>query len=98
MSLSFEEADQLKDPVRLRAFAQKYGLEFSVLVCGDPDEANARLTQLVNWNTWPATIFIDKKDRVRGVHSGFPSAGSGELFRQAKEEFNVQVGRLLAEQ
>ncbi len=98
VSLSFEEADQLKDPVRLRAFAQKYGLEFSVLVCGDPDEANAKLTQLVNWNTWPATIFIDKKDRVRGVHSGFPSAGSGELFRQAKEEFNVQVGRLLAEQ
>src|SRR5580698_2734155 len=98
VSLSFEEADQLKDPVRLRAFAQKYGLEFSVLVCGDPDEANAKLTQLVNWNTWPATIFIDKKDRVRGVHSGFPSAGSGDLYRQAKEEFNVQLGRLLAEQ
>jgi thiol-disulfide isomerase/thioredoxin len=98
VSLSFEEADQLKDPVRLRAFAQKYGLEFSVLVCGDPDEANAKLTQLVNWNTWPATIFIDKKDRVRSVHAGFPSAGSGDLFRQAKEEFNIQVGRLLAEQ
>ncbi len=98
VSLSFEEADQLKDPVRLRAFAQKYGLEFPVLVCGDPDEANTKLTQLVNWNTWPATIFIDKKDRVRGVHSGFPSSGSGDLFRQAKEEFNVQVGRLLAEQ
>jgi peroxiredoxin len=97
VSLSFEEVDQLKDPTRLRAFVRKYGLEFPVLLCGDPDEANSKLTQLVNWNTWPATLFIDRKGLVRGIHSGFPSAGSGELFRQAKDEFNVEVGRLLAE-
>ena len=97
VSLSFEEADQLKDPTRLRAFVKKYGLEFPVLLCGDPDEANAKLTQLVNWNTWPATLFMDRRGLVRGIHSGFPSPGSGELFRQAKEEFNVEVGRLLAE-
>ncbi|MCU1336069.1 MAG: Redoxin domain protein [Bryobacterales bacterium] len=97
VSLSFEEADQLKDPTRLRAFVRKYGLEFPVLLCGDPDEANAKLTQLVNWNTWPATLFIDRRGLVRSIHSGFPSSGSGELFRQAKDEFNVQVGRLLAE-
>ncbi len=97
VSLSFEEADQLKDPARLRAFVKKYGLEFPVLLGGDPDEANAKLEQLVNWNTWPATLFIDRRGLVRGIHSGFPSPGSGELFRLAKEEFNVQVGRLLAE-
>jgi peroxiredoxin len=97
VSLSFEEADQLRDPTRLRAFVKKYGLEFPVLLCGDPDEANAKLTQLVNWNTWPATLFIDRRGLVRGIHSGFPSPGSGELFHQAKEEFNVEVGRLLAE-
>jgi hypothetical protein len=72
-------------------------LSFPVLVCGDPDEANAKLTQLVGWNTWPATLFIDRKGQVRSIHSGFPSAGSGELFAAAKDEFNVEVGRLLAE-
>ena len=97
VSLSFEEADQLKDPTRLKAFAKRYGLTFPVLVCGDPDEANAKLTQLVGWNTWPATLFIDRKGVVRSVHSGFPSPGSADLFTAAKEEFNVEVGRLLAE-
>jgi len=97
VSLSFEETEQLKDPTRLRAFVKKYGLEFPVLLCGDPDEANAKLAQLVNWNTWPATLFIDRHGLVRGIHSGFPSAGSGDLFRQAKDEFNIEVGRLLAE-
>ena len=97
VSLSFEEADQLKDPARLRAFVKRYGLEFPVLLCGEPEGAEAQLTQLVNWNTWPATLFIDRKGRVRGIHSGFPSPGSGDLFRAAEDEFNVQVGRLLAE-
>ena len=97
VSISFEEAEQLKDPTRLRAFVKKYGLEFPMLLGGDPDEANAKLTQLVNWNTWPATLFLDRRGLVRGIHSGFPSAGSGELFRRAKEDFNVEVGRLLAE-
>lgn len=97
VSLSFEEVEQLKNPTRLRAFVKRYGLEFSVLLCGDPDEANAKLDQLVNWNTWPATVFIDRKGKVRGIHSGFPSAGSGDLYRQAKDEFNVEAGRLLAE-
>ena len=97
VSLSFEEADQLKNPTRLRAFVKRYGLEFPVLLCGDPDEANAKLSQLVNWNTWPATLFIDRQGKVRGIHSGFPSPGSGDLFRQAKDEFNVEAGRLLAE-
>lgn len=97
VSLSFEEADQLKNPTRLRAFVKKYGLEFPVLLGGDPDEANAKLSQLVNWNTWPATIFIDKKGHVRSIHAGFPSPGSGELYQEAKEEFTVEAGRLLAE-
>ena len=98
VSLSFEEADQLKAPTRLRAFVKKYGLEFPVLLCGTPDEANAKLPQLVNWNTWPATIFIDRQGKVRGIHAGFPSSGSGEFFRRAKDEFNIEAGRLLAEE
>jgi thiol-disulfide isomerase/thioredoxin len=97
VSLSFEEADELKNPTRLRAFVKKYGLEFPVLLCGDPDEANTKLAQLENWNTWPASLFIDRGGKVRSIHAGFPSSGSGDLYRQEKEEFNVQVSRLLSE-
>jgi hypothetical protein len=42
-------------------------------------------------------LFIDRKGRVRSIHAGFPSPGSGELYRQAREEFSVEAGRLLAE-
>jgi hypothetical protein len=34
---------------------------------------------------------------VRGVHAGFPSKASGELYTKAKEEFTEQVEHLLQE-
>ncbi len=97
VALSFEEADQLKDPVRLRAFVKKYGIEYTVLVGGEPSEAKDKLTQAVNWNSWPTTFFVGRDGLVRGAHAGFPSSGSGELFTKAKEDFEANVEKLLAE-
>lgn len=97
VALAFEEADQLKDPERLRAFIKKYGIEYTVLIGGEPSEANGKLTQAVNWNAWPTTFFIGRDGLVRGAHAGFPSSASGEVFTKAKEEFEAKVDRLLAE-
>ena len=97
VTLSFEEADQLQDPVRLRAFVKKYGIEYTVLLCGEQDDAQAKLTQAENWNAWPTTFFLGRDGRVRRVHAGFPSTGSGELFRQAKADFVAALEGLLAE-
>jgi thiol-disulfide isomerase/thioredoxin len=95
VALSFEEADQLKDPVRLRAFVKKYGIEYTVLKGGDWEQAGQKLPQAANWNAWPTTFFIGRDGLVHGAHAGFPSSGSGELFTKAKEEFEAKVEKLL---
>jgi len=97
VALSFEEADQLKDPTRLRAFIKEYGIKYTVLLGGETESAKAKLTQAVNWDAWPTTFFVGRDGLVRGAHAGFPSPGSGELYRQAKEEFTARVEKLLAE-
>jgi thiol-disulfide isomerase/thioredoxin len=97
VSLSFEEADQLKDPTRLRAFIKRYGIEYTVLLGGDTSEAKDKLSQATNWDAWPTTFFVGRDGRVRSVHAGFPSKASGELYTKAKEEFTAKVEKLLAE-
>jgi len=97
VALNFEEADQLKNPTRLRAFIKEYGIHYTVLLGGENESAQARMTQLTNWNSWPTTLFIGRDGRVRSIHAGFPSPGSGELYRQAKDEFTTKVEKLLAE-
>jgi thiol-disulfide isomerase/thioredoxin len=97
VALSFEEDDQLKNPARLRAFMKEYGIDYTVLVAGTPDDRDAKLTQPVNLNSWPTTFFLGRDGRVRFVHAGFPGPASGELYRQATHEFYSQVESLLAE-
>jgi thiol-disulfide isomerase/thioredoxin len=97
VSLSFEEAEQLKNPVRLRAFIKKYGIEYTVLVPGEPKELGDKVAQGVNLSSFPTTFFVGRDGRVRSVHAGFPGAASGEFHKQAKAESIAIVERLLSE-
>ncbi|HXP88153.1 MAG TPA: TlpA disulfide reductase family protein [Bryobacteraceae bacterium] len=97
VGLSFEEEDQLQDPERLRAFVQSYGIPYPMLVCGEPGEISQKLPQLKAFDAWPTVLFLGRDGRARLVHAGFPSAGSGPVFTQAKRDFAANVERLLAE-
>jgi len=95
VALSFEEGDQVKNPEQLRNFVKRYGIEYTVLVPGQPSEANDKLPQMQNFNAWPTTFFLGKDGRVAHVHAGFPSSASGEMYEQAKAEFAATVEQLL---
>lgn len=97
VGLDFEEADQLKNPTRLRSFLTRYGIDYTVLLCGTTDEAKVKLAQAENWDAWPTTFFVGRDGRVHGVHAGFPSKASGELYTKAQAEFEEKVQQLLAE-
>jgi thiol-disulfide isomerase/thioredoxin len=97
VALSFEEADQLKNPTRLRAFMKEYGIKYTVLLGGETETAKEKLTQAVNWDAWPTTFFVGRDGLVRGAHAGFPGPASGVLYKQATGEFVTKVEKLLAE-
>ena len=97
VTLSFEEADQLRNPTRLRAFIETYGLEYTVLLAGEPDQLAEKVPQAVNLNAFPTTFLLGRDGRVRGVHAGFPSPGSGQFYTKAERDITKQVERLLAE-
>lgn len=97
VALSFEEAEQLQNPTRLRAFIKEYGIKYTVLLGGETGSAKEKLTQAQNWDAWPTTFFVGRDGLVKAVHAGFPGPGSGELYRRDKEEFIATVERLLGE-
>jgi thiol-disulfide isomerase/thioredoxin len=97
VALSFEEGDQLKDPARLRAFVQQYGIEYPVLLAGEPSELNAKLPEAANLNAWPTTFFVGRDGSVRAIHTGFAGRASSELHVEMVKELEGTIGRLLAE-
>ena len=96
VSLAFEQADQLPDPKRLRAFIARYGLTFTVLLAGEPKDVNARLPQAVKLNAWPTTFFLGRDGLVKATHVGFTSPASGPRDAETRRDVERQVEALLA--
>jgi thiol-disulfide isomerase/thioredoxin len=97
VELSFEEEAQLKDPVRVRAFIKRYGVDYTVLLPGEPKELNDKVPQAVNLNSFPTTFFLGRDGRVRSAHAGFPGKASGKFHEEATHDITALVERLLAE-
>jgi thiol-disulfide isomerase/thioredoxin len=97
VTLSFEEADQLANPTRLRAFIAQYGLTYTVLLAGIPDQLSEKVPQAVNLNAVPTTFLLGRDGRVRYVKAGFPSPGSGAFYTKAEKDITQQVEKLLGE-
>jgi thiol-disulfide isomerase/thioredoxin len=97
VELSFEEEAQIKNPVRVKAFNKRYGVEYTVLIPGEPKELNDKVPQGVNLNSFPTTFFIGRDGRVRSAHAGFAGKASGKFHTELKEEVTALVERLLAE-
>lgn len=97
VALDFEEPEQQDELNRVRAFIKQYGVEYTYLIAGAPAEMWEKVPQLVNLNTWPATVFIRRDGRVDHVHSGFAAPASGEFNTQLKQEFTSTIERLLME-
>ncbi len=97
VNLSFEEADQLKDPTRLHAFINRYGITYTVLVAGDPEQLNEKITQANDLNCWPTSFFLGRDGRVREIHAGFAGPANPPAHEQLVKEVTDLVERLLAE-
>lgn len=97
VALDFEEPEQQASLARERAFVKQYGVKYTYLIAGAPAEMWEKVPQLVNLNTWPATVFIGRDGHVRSIHSGFASPASGEFNEQLKKEFSTKIEQLLAE-
>ena len=46
VALSFEEAAQLQDPARLKAYAARYGIGYPMLLAGLPDQLTEKVPQI----------------------------------------------------
>ena len=97
VALDFEDPEQFKDPTRLPAFVKKYGLEYTYLLAGIPDELQAKVPQAENLNSWPTTFFVGRDGRVRAIHAGFAAKAAGEFHQEMRQRFANTLQRLLAE-
>lgn len=102
IALAFENS---KTPDRaianLKRLKARLGIDYEILLAqvGSSNKAKAseKLPMLNHILSYPTTLFIDKKNTVRKIHTGFNGPATGKKYRKFKIEFETFVARLTAE-
>lgn len=78
----------------------RFNVPYPLLVTGftkDKAEVIASLPMLYNFEAFPTLIIIDKKGKVRKIHTGFSGPGTGGHYTVFVQEFEKTIDDLLAE-
>ncbi len=89
---AFAGIQRLKDKVRL-----EYPILLAQFGSSNKVKAQEKLPMLNHVLSYPTTIFIDKKGKVRKIHTGFNGPATGDKYVSFKKEFNEFVNILLNE-
>lgn len=103
IALAFEEAKTREIAYeRIKRFKKRIGIEYPVLLAQFGNLANKTLAQqklpmLNHIISYPTTIFMDKKGKVRKIHTGFNGPATGEKYTEFTKDFEVFINELLNE-
>lgn len=101
VALAFEAADQERAVKNLNRLKDALGINYPILIAQtgttSKKEAAEKLPMLNHVLSYPTTIFIDKKGKVRKIHTGFNGPATGEKYTQFTTEFESFVAELTAE-
>ena len=80
-------------------FRRKFGIHYTTLIAGisDKDDAATRLPQLNGVFAFPTTLFVDRRGRVRRIHTGFSGPATGAHYEELIRSFSETAQLLLAE-
>lgn len=83
----------------LERVIKRYQVEYDFLIAGtnEKNAAEKTLPMLNGIFSYPTTIFIDKKGKVRKIHTGFSGPSTGEYYQKWREDFNQLINILLKE-
>lgn len=100
IGLAYEAKDDFEyAKKRVEKMKEKYDVNYDYVIAGvyDKEAAAKSLPMLNHIISFPTTIFIDKKGKVRRIHTGFSGPATGIYYEEYVDEFNAFMSELLNE-
>lgn len=100
IALAFEKySDESKAMDALRKYKARLNIPYEIALAGyaDKEEASKALPMLNQVLAYPTMIILDKKNRVRRIHTGFSGPATSE-FEDFKSEFEAFISTLCQEE
>ncbi len=102
IALAFEYAKtQEKAFAGIKRLQNTVGIDYPILLAqygsSDKGKANEKLPMLNHVLSYPTSIYVDKKGKVRKIHTGFNGPATGDKYLSFQKEFHEFVGELVNE-
>ncbi len=98
VSLMFEQHTEFKRAVAaVQRFRTAYGITYPTLIAGTADKSKAAavLPQFDAVRAYPTAIFMDRRGRVRKIHTGFAGPATAVQHDLLVHEFETRIEELL---
>lgn len=98
--LMFEYAERFEEVAdQLRAFRRRFAIRGPMLFAGSASrltrgEALPMLNEVI---AFPTTIIVDRRGKVRRIHTAFPGPATGQPHEDYQREMRALLDLLLAE-
>ncbi|MBM3185920.1 MAG: TlpA family protein disulfide reductase [Bacteroidetes bacterium] len=100
ISLGYEVGTNQKEQInRLKAFKKRLVVKYGVLLAGTNDKnvAAAQFLMLNGIMSFPTSIIVDRKGKIRYIHTGFSGPATGEEHLKLRTKFESEIVELLNE-
>ncbi len=101
VALAYERStDYERSKRNILRLRERFGVQYDMLITGytnDKAEVAKSLPMLKSFIGFPTLIIIDKKGKVRKIHTGFSGPGTGVHYADFKKEFEKTIDNLLLE-
>jgi thiol-disulfide isomerase/thioredoxin len=100
IAVAFEKPEELKDKKeRVAGLKEYFNAEYDFAIGGKASKVEAQkvLPALDNVLSFPTAIFIDRKGKVRKVHTGFYGPGTGSYYLNYVKSTKSFIEKLLNE-
>ncbi|HKR06755.1 MAG TPA: TlpA disulfide reductase family protein [Bacteroidia bacterium] len=98
IGIAFEKTNDFQKAVsNIERMKNRFGMDYTLVIAGNRENANTALPMLNRIMGYPTTIFIDKKGKVRKIYTGFTGPATGKYYEKYKDDFDGFITKLLAE-
>ncbi len=94
VGLAFEQTEDFERSARqVRLYGERHGARWPVLIAGlaDKSKASAELPVLDRVRAYPTTIFLNARNEIVAVHTGFNGPATGEEHRRQQRAFEKVI-------
>lgn len=100
MGLAFERPSDLSTQLEnITLYQKELNVDYPVYLSGSASksEASAMFSELSGINSFPTTLFVDKKGMVRKIHTGFYGPSTGDYYADYMKETELFLDGLIEE-